>query len=90
MPRGAESGDASADNHAGDFLQALGRGKRRVVTQAVAEREAIVDEPTVDALFGFGGKTDEGWGRYCAEKSPSRRHLSSVAFMDFITRRLYW
>lgn len=78
-PSRAETGNASADDDYPDFLGSLGCGKCRVIAEAMAERETVVNESAVDAFFGFGGESNEGGGGYCAEESPSRRHLFSVA-----------
>lgn len=50
-----------------------------MVTDAMAERKTVVDELSVDALFGLGGEADEGGGGYGAKKLTARRHLLSVA-----------
>ena len=80
-PSRAESGGASANDRDSDFLGALGSGEGGVVANAVAERKTVVHESTVDAFFSFGGESNEG-GSYCAEESPSRRHLFSVALLS--------
>jgi hypothetical protein len=78
-PCRSESCDACADDDDPDFLSSRGLRKRRVIAEAVAEREAVVDELAVNAFFGFGGESDKGGGGYCAEESPAGRHCFSVA-----------
>ena len=48
-----------------------------MVAEPVAQRETVVYELSVDALFGFGGKADQGGGG--CQKASSGRHLFSVA-----------
>jgi len=78
-PPSAEPRNASADNDDGDFFRSLRSGESRVVADAMAERETVVDELTLDTLFGSRGETDKSGSGY--EKAASRRHLFSVALL---------
>ena len=43
----------------------------------MAQRETVVDELSVDSLFGFGGQADQGGGG--CKKASAGRHLFSLA-----------
>jgi hypothetical protein len=79
-PCRSQPGDSSANDDDGDFFLSFWCGERSTIAKAMAEGEAVVDELSFDAFFGFCGETDEGGGGYSPEKSPSGRHGFSVAF----------
>src|SRR5258707_9019637 len=58
-PGRTEAGDSTADNHDGDFFDALGGEKAGTVAQQMAHLERIVDERAFDLLFAFEGEANE-------------------------------
>src|SRR5260370_10401801 len=58
-PRGAETGNSTADDDDGEFFRALCWGKPGAVAQEMPHLEGIVDERAFDPFFTFEGKTDE-------------------------------
>lgn len=53
-----------------------------MIAEAVAKRKTVVYELPVDGLFSLSGEPDKSGSGYSAEKSPSRRHLFSLALPE--------
>src|SRR5260370_27617139 len=72
-PRGAETGNSTADDDDGEFFRALCRGKPGAVAQEMPHLEGIVDERAFDLSFTFERETDERRATESEELAAAQR-----------------